>query len=107
MLILRRQLGLAGPFHKMAKVDSGLLTCNNAFSAFFGMKACATGYELAGWTATEESISGSGGGDVVQIQLMKEQKMTLMKDGKYLKGYQTGELKFDGTEIEKDTLWEY
>merc|ERR1712021_85435 len=82
------------------KLPSGTLTCKSSVPEHFPTSQGAEGYTLDGWTSSDNLINGSGGGgEQYHIELLKESKMAIKFDGKYLAGKQTGEILFDGAAI--------
>jgi len=108
-LVNRPTLCLRGSFGFINKLaGSGTLECNKSAPEYFAMSQTASGYEIDGWTSSDNLINGAGGGgESYHIELLKESKMAIKFDGKYLAGQQTGEVTFSGTSINKDTTWEY
>jgi hypothetical protein len=108
-IVNRPSLCLRGSFGFINMLEgSGTLECNKSEPQYFAMSQTASGYEIDGWTSSDNLINGAGGGgESYHIELLKESKMAIKFDGKYLAGQQTGEVTFSGTSINKDTTWEY
>merc|ERR1711935_1066176 len=87
---------------------SGSLECNKAEPQYFAMSQTESGYEIDKWTSSDNLINGNGGGgESYHIELLRESKMAIKFNGKYLQGKQTGEVTFSGSSINKDSTWEY
>jgi len=108
-IINRPVLCLRGSFGFINKLaGSGTLECNKSAPQFFPMTQVADGYCMEGWSSSDNLINGDGaGGESYHIELLKESKMAIKFEGKYLEGKQTGETTFSGSSIGVNTTWEY
>lgn len=106
----RPSLALRGKYGFVSLLDSGMGKCNSAAAEMFRMSHNGAGYTIDGWkTAGDGTVTGriAGSDEVYEIELLKESKMAISFNGKYLLGKQTGELEFTGDAIDESTSWEY
>jgi len=108
-IVNRPTLCLRGSFGFINMLQgSGTLECNKAEPQYFAMSQTESGYELDKWTSSDNLINGNGGGgESYHIELLRESKLAIKFNGKYLQGKQTGEVTFSGSSINKDSTWEY
>lgn len=106
-IINRPVIALRGSFGFIGKLESGILNCNRSTAEYFAMQATGQGYELEGWTAADNAVNVASGGESYSVELLKESKLAIKYDGKYLEGFQNGEVKFSGSSIGVNSSWEY
>merc|ERR1712195_186755 len=97
-IVNRPTLALRGKYGFVGLLDSGMAKCNSSGSTI-------TGWKTAGDGTVTGNIAGSD--EVYEIQLLKESKMAISYNGKFLCGKQTGEVEFTGDAINEATSWEY
>ena len=106
-IINRPVIALRGSFGFIGKLESGILNCNRSTAEYFAMQATGQGYELEGWTAADNAVNVASGGESYSVELLKESKLAIKYDGKYLEGFQNGEVKFSASSIGVNSRWEY
>jgi len=109
-IVNRPTLALRGKYGFVGLLDSGMAKCNSSGATMFSMTHNGAGYTITGWkTAGDGTVTGNiaGSDEVYEIQLLKESKMAISYNGKFLCGKQTGEVEFTGDAINEATSWEY